>query len=344
MESVTQYFIDNLPAVVVVTVVAIVGLVFLVWWASKIWFQMKKASDEHSAILAKHDEKLDAMISMQSKVESLPCTQHSQLLEQQAETARSIEKMLANMESKIESKPCIQHSQMLEQQAETMRAIERTLSKLESKVESQPCTQHSQILERQEETIKSIEKTLSKLESKMDSMPCAAHSELIARNADKSEETSRVISRIEGQMTMLLSILIKPRQSEEEIPLTLEDSAFTAKCSPRKLNANGMKVAEIFKCFEFLEANKEWLISEVEKFVPKTALDVETTCRSVLSLISWDDRFNQLKHDVYHSPYIEITNSEGISKPKDITLGDVLLVISIPLRDAYLERHPEIIY
>lgn len=278
MESVTQYFIDNLPAVVVVTVVAIVGLVFLVWWASKIWFQMKKASDEHSAILAKHDEKLDAMISMQSKVESLPCTQHSQLLEQQAET------------------------------------------------------------------IKSIEKTLSKLESKMDSMPCAAHSELITRNADRSEETSRVMSRIEGQMTMLLSILIKPRQSEEEIPLALEDSAFTAKCSPRKLNANGMKVAEIFKCFEFLEANKEWLISEVEKFVPKTALDVETTCRSVLSLISWDDRFNQLKHDVYHSPYIEITNSEGISKPKDITLGDVLLVISIPLRDAYLERHPEIIY
>ncbi len=45
---------------------------------------------------------------------------------------------------------------------------------------------------------------------------------------------------------------------------------------------------------------------------------------------------------MYNAPTREIVKEDGSAINKDITLDDVLFVISLPLRDRYLSAHPGI--
>lgn len=246
MESVSQFFIDNLPVVVVVTVIAVAALIFFVWWASKVWF----------------------------KLNSLPCANHSEIIE-----------------------------------------------KHNDKIES---------------ALPSI--------AKMDSLPCAQHAEVLDRHTAKIGDISNVLSRIEGQLNLLVQMLPQSLQSKTDSMLYSEGISISQKHSPKTLNENGMKISEAFGCDEFLQSNKEWLLGELDKFSPKTALDVQTFSLNVLRMVSANERFNGLKHLIYHSPKIELQKENGSMASVEITLDDVLFVISLPLRDAYLAKHPEIIY
>lgn len=180
----------------------------------------------------------------------------------------------------------------------------------------------------------------SKTWNRLKSLPCEEHKGSIERHSDRMEVMVSSLSKIEGQLEMLIRLM--PTISRAETLLSDETPTFAKKNSPKALNANGEKVFNIFACRAFLDNNMDWLISEVEKFAPKTALDVEMSSLSALQVTSSDSRYNALKDEVYHSPAIELEMPNKESKGVEISWSDILFVLSIPLRDEYLARHPEI--
>lgn len=87
----------------------------------------------------------------------------------------------------------------------------------------------------------------------------------------------------------------------------------------------------------------DFFIGKIEKLQPKTALDVEDLALAVLQTNTNDDMFIPLKSWVYNAPAREIKDADGNVKLQEIDLDDVIFVMSLPLRDRYLELHPEII-
>ena len=89
---------------------------------------------------------------------------------------------------------------------------------------------------------------------------------------------------------------------------------------------------------EFLQENGRFFLDEIAKLEPKTALDVENYALSVLLANSERQEFSRL----YNASSLEITDGSGSVSHKDISMEDVLFVLSIPLRDRYLAGHPEV--
>lgn len=113
---------------------------------------------------------------------------------------------------------------------------------------------------------------------------------------------------------------------------------FAAKRSPRALNALGLKVFEDMKGQDFLNNNKDVLFSRISDAEPKTALDVEQAAFNACISISNMDIFNDIKVFVYNYPTVQVKEGES----KEVKLGDAIFILSLPLRDMYLQEHTEI--
>ena len=174
-------------------------------------------------------------------------------------------------------------------------------------------------------------------------LPCREHTEQLNSHKEHFANTEKTLSSLEAKLDLLVRLM--PQTSSRGVePLFSDDvPRLSQKHSPKVLNENGKFVEKTFGCREFLSDNAEWLLSEVAKFNPKTALDVELYSLAALRIASLDDRFNSLKDKIYTSPAIALSAGEdGKKREVEISLEDVLFVISLPLRDLYLERHPEI--
>lgn len=175
------------------------------------------------------------------------------------------------------------------------------------------------------------------LEVQIKSLPCLDHKESINKHTNQYEAILASLNRMTGQVDMIAKMVVQPPKLVSE-----DASIFSEKNSPRKLNGNGQKLYEQAHGEDFLNANAQFLLSEIENTHPKTALDVENLSLAVLYANSNKDIFNSLKNWIYIAPAIEIQNKDGVSTMRDISLDDVLYVLSIPLRDRYLSIHPEI--
>ena len=52
--------------------------------------------------------------------------------------------------------------------------------------------------------------------------------------------------------------------------------------------------------------------------------------------------FNGFKDFIYNSPSYMIKDANGEKRRYDLSIPDICFVLSLPLRDMYLEAHPEI--
>lgn len=118
---------------------------------------------------------------------------------------------------------------------------------------------------------------------------------------------------------------------------------FSVKNSPRQLNEMGTKVFADMKGEDFLNQNKEYLFSQIDDYNPKTALDVENAAHVVCITSVDKEIFNGLKNFVYNSPSYKIKDREGKERMYDLAMSDICFILSLPLRDMYLEIHPEIL-
>ena len=114
-------------------------------------------------------------------------------------------------------------------------------------------------------------------------------------------------------------------------------NTFAAKHSPLRLNEMGQKLYDEIKGKSFLDANQVTLFKAIDEKKPQTALDVEASAKEVLLALTSNAIFNPIKIWIYNSPAWKINGKDYM-----ISLGDVCFVLSIPLRDKYLELHKEI--
>lgn len=160
---------------------------------------------------------------------------------------------------------------------------------------------------------------LEETNKKVDGLPCADH----------NAKYMAIMDRLNTIITYL----------QTKYPTSV--NIFSAKASPRKLNKLGERLYDESSAGEFLSRNIDRLIQLIDDKKPQTALDVENYANEVLLESLDSEAFNGLKRWVYNSPSwpIEIN---GEKRDYSITMNDICFVISIKLRDAYLERHPEL--
>lgn len=169
---------------------------------------------------------------------------------------------------------------------------------------------------------------LDSVENKTQHANCKEHHEDIT--AVKSD-----IRSIKNDVVMIKSLLTMKYSEAPKL--------FSIKHSPRQLNKKGEKLLEEIKGLEFLQENKKMLFSAIDKFAPKTALDVENASLGICVDCAQTDIFNKFKNYIYNAPSYIIKDSNGNETLYDLTIPDICFVLSIPLRDMYLHEHHDII-
>lgn len=186
-------------------------------------------------------------------------------------------------------------------------------------------------------------KYMDDTDGRLNNLPCNSHQTDICKHDARLESVTTSLARIEGSLETLILLYPQSIPARRGSILSSDEPELSQKNSPKRLNDNGEKVFDAFHCADFLSRNSEWLMAEVEKFKPKTALDVESMSLAALRVASGDDRFNELKNLIYHSPGITMSLPNGEARSIDISLDDVLFVMSLPLRDMYLSSHSDLL-
>lgn len=192
-----------------------------------------------------------------------------------------------------------------------------------------------------------ISRWVRKIETSMEKvnkLPCNSHSETIRthgntidRHTELLESNNKMLSAMSKWIMKLDPSMIDPISDAQIIYNMMSE-----KKSPRKLNQKGLEFYKELKGDKFLRTNKMVLYELIDSLKPKTAYDVELYALRALQIKSGEDFFNEYKLYVYNTPSIDITDAGGNKKKYDITLNDICFILSLPLRDMYLEEHPEI--
>lgn len=152
----------------------------------------------------------------------------------------------------------------------------------------------------------------------------------VEKRMDKfSEDLSKVKDSIELHTNALVEIYtVLGRDFPQK-----EDN-FALKNSPRKLTELGQKVFNEVNGEQFLNDNKEVLYKYIEEHKPLTRLDVEQLAHRALFMQTNTPAFNYIKDYIYEAPAYKNADGERI----ELTVGDVCFILSIPLRDMYLDE------
>lgn len=182
---------------------------------------------------------------------------------------------------------------------------------------------------------------LTKMQTSVDGikkLPCENHSARLDKHHDAIATMREEVKEINTKVDFLIGMV----NSAQPHGLITSIRDFSDKHSPRTLNTYGLDILEKSGGMKFLEENKGFLVGEIEKLKPKTALDVENFALGVLRFRSNDDIFIPLKNWVYNAPSMEVAGEDGALTKKDISMDDVLFIVSLPLRDIYLKEHPDL--
>ena len=196
------------------------------------------------------------------------------------------------------------------------------------KIKSLPCDTHTKKIDKHTEIVNSVSH-----------LPCSRIEHAVESYEERIRATENTLSRIEGLIQGLYKYA--PKMYDNDFSCDIE--MMSQKHSPRALNDNGLSLFNEINGQQFLNENKNLFFEAIDNFAPKTALDVEAFCIAVLRIKSNEDCFNPIKVWVYNSPSRDIIGEDGTIKKRDISFDTVLFVLSIPLRDMYLNEHPEIL-
>lgn len=173
---------------------------------------------------------------------------------------------------------------------------------------------------------KLIEKTdkVPEIQSKIDNLPCNEHDTELVSAKNKLAELDNSYCDIKWWIAKL---------DPEMIPV------FLPKRSPRYISEAGNALLDKTCGRETIDENIDFFISEVEKYKPQTAYDVEEISLKIVLENSNKEIFNCIKNYVYFQP--EVMEFAGIKAKYDLFV--IIRVMSVYLRDKYLEKYPELL-
>lgn len=114
------------------------------------------------------------------------------------------------------------------------------------------------------------------------------------------------------------------------------------KRSPRRLSELGEQILKDIDGADFIRQHRETLFEIMDRYKPRTALDVENAAGDACVVATDSDIFDGIKNYVYNAPSYMVKDADGKEQRYDLSLMDACFVLSLPLRDLYLEAHPEI--
>lgn len=146
-------------------------------------------------------------------------------------------------------------------------------------------------------------------------------------NKESIKETKEMISSINRSIERIEKIIIA--QNPDMLAQLSETH------SPRQLNATGLELFQISGADKILKENMETLINKIEACNPTTAYDVEQQAYAILLESSFDAWFAPIKNYIYNHP---VFNGN-----LNLNIETFAFVMSLPLRNEFLKRHPEIL-
>lgn len=108
---------------------------------------------------------------------------------------------------------------------------------------------------------------------------------------------------------------------------------FSQANSPRQLNDVGQRLLTDSGAEAILSEHMEELIAAIAERKPETAYDVEQCSYYAMLENSFEKWFIPLKNYIYNHPVFDGVN---------VNIAVIAFIMSLPLRNEYLNRHPEI--
>lgn len=173
---------------------------------------------------------------------------------------------------------------------------------------------------------------LKEISETVKDLPCASHTESIREHSsmkptldsinEQVTEISKWIMHLDGNMIDVLS----------------------QKCSPRIMTALGRNLFEKSGARKTIDDNIDFLIHEIASRNPTTPYDVENVALDVLLGNLAHPMFNEVKNYLYYQPEeVELEGDNGEHRKVRISLGAIIKLMSLEVRDRYLTAHPEVL-
>lgn len=168
------------------------------------------------------------------------------------------------------------------------------------------------------------------VEKKVDSLPCEQHKTDLSFVKQSNQKLNDISSSVRKIEEWILKMDIN----------AMDD--LVRKCSPYQLTEAGKIMLLKSEAKSCIDTNLDRLLQLLAETKSMTAYDVERNSLRVLSSLTEDSIFNDIKNFIYNSPAsIDIETSEG-QKEVPIGMQRILMIMSIYLRDKYFERHTEL--
>ena len=293
-----------------------------------IWFMLYKAFN-----LGKTSQRME---EIEKKTSNANCEIHKENIDKIKE--QNLPQRIEQIEKKTLQADCKSNSDLLRQHEITFNSIKHCLNSINATLE-----RHDKYFEKIDKRFSDIDKRFSDIDIRFSDID-KRFADIDKRFADINKRFADVNTNIKD-ITRDVKDLTKDVISIKSFLSTKykEDiDLVSLKNSPTKLSDLGNQILEEINGNNFINDNKEWLISRLEEEKPRTALDVENSAFIVFVNFCNNEKFDGIKNFIYNSPEYNVKDNKGCDRKYNLSLMDVCFILSIPLRDMYLESHPEI--
>lgn len=273
-----------------------------------VWFIVNKAINFGRTIQRVDDiEKKTLYADCESHQEAIKVIKEEQLPQR-----------VEQIEKKTLHANCESHNDLIRRHEITFNNIQRRFDNIEN------------TLKKHDERFDSIEKKFDKIDEKFNKID------------EKFNEVNENFKAINKEIFDLNKDIVSIK-SFLSVKFNGSLKALGLKNSPMKLNNLGNQIFTEINGKDLLNNNKDYLLSEIEKVNPRTALDVENVALMTCIDFSHRKEFDKIKNFIYNSPEYTFKDEDGHDVKYNLSLHDICFVLSLPLRDMYLERHPEVL-
>ena len=260
---------------------------------------------------------------IEKKVSHADCEVNNNIIKEIKE--ERLPQRVEQIEKKISHADCISIKDLIRQHEITFNSIQHYIKSINATLK-----RHDKYFEKIDKRFTNIDKRFTNIDKKFDEVD-RKFDEVDKKFADVNmniKDLTRDVISIKSFLS------IKHKEDVDLVGL---------KNSPTKLTDFGNKILEELDGINFINDNKEYLIARLDEEKPRTALDVENSALMVFVNFCNSEKFDGIKNFIYNSPEYNIKDKNGCDKKYNLNLIDVCFILSIPLRDLYLELRPEIL-
>ena len=171
---------------------------------------------------------------------------------------------------------------------------------------------------------------------KVGCLPCEQHKEDLRQAALRFDELQHTVNSTNDLVVEINKWIMK-------VDNNMIDK-LARKASPLKMTPLGEILFQESFAKESMDKHMDYLLQELEQTDLPTAYDVENESLNLLLRNMSHEVFNPIKQYLYYSPEVIVLKDPESGEDKEVTISMLYIVklMSIYLRDKYLEKHPGI--